>query len=150
MNESFFHHSRLKFAHSCFVNGKWWMWSLPHLSMKHLVCQCRNDHQFKCQLCKQECCWWKVLSGIPVVNNDSTHSTVILLWWSILYTKHQLHICPSRERDPSPVALPGVSCFFFLPVKGFFGGFLLIWNEGIERAMLYRLQFWLWHDLRLH
>ncbi len=35
--------------------------------------------------------------------------TVILLCRSILCTRHQLHVCPSWESDPSSVALPQVS-----------------------------------------
>ncbi len=40
--------------------------------------------------------------------------TVILLCWSVLYTRHLLHVCLSWERDPSSVALPEVSSIFFL------------------------------------
>ncbi len=39
--------------------------------------------------------------------------TVILLCWSILYTQHLLHVCPSWERDPSSVAHLNVSSIFF-------------------------------------
>lgn len=44
---------------------------------------------------------------------------VIFPPWSILYTWHLLHVCRSRERYPSSVALPEVFSFL-LPLKGEF------------------------------
>ena len=38
---------------------------------------------------------------------------------SVLYMQHLLHVCPSWERDPSSVATPEVSSFFFLCEKRF-------------------------------
>ena len=39
---------------------------------------------------------------------------------SVLYQRHLLHVCPSWERDASPVALPEVSSIFiFSLLKAF-------------------------------
>lgn len=40
--------------------------------------------------------------------------THLLLWLSILYTRHLLHVCLSWEGDPSSVALPEVSSIFLI------------------------------------
>ncbi len=49
---------------------------------------------------------------------------IVLLCWSVMYTRYLLYVCSSWERDPSSVALPDVSSIFS-PLKGFLGSFSL-------------------------